>query len=84
MKGMQKTGTGGARDSRTFKQDEPRAMPEFNVALTVLTGESMGPVQRAWLQWWRDSKKKLKISPERPPVADDIRRKWEAYWNEKY
>ena len=84
MKGMQKTGTGGTRDRRSFKQDQPRAMPEFNVALTVLTGTSLGPNQQAWLQWWRDAKKKLKVSPERPKVPDEIRRKWEAYWNEQY
>jgi len=84
MKGMQKTGTSGTRDPRGFLQDQPRAMPEFNVALTVLTGQSMGENQQAWLAWWRDWKKKLKISPDRPQVEDDIRRKWEAYWNEKY
>ena len=69
---------------RTGTCDQPRAMAEFNVALTVLSGESMGASQQAWLAWWRDAKKKLKVSPDRPQVADEIRRAWESYWNEKY
>lgn len=84
IKGLMQSGTSGTRDARSFKQYQPRAMPEFNVALTVLSGESMGEQKDAWLTWWREMKKKFKISPERPPVADDIRRKWEAYWHEKY
>ena len=84
IKGMRLTGFSGARDSRGFRQDEPRAMPEFNVALSVLTGDTLGPNQQAWLAWWNKAKKKLKVSAERPAVPDDIRRMWESYWNEKY
>ncbi len=84
IKGMRLTGTSGARNARGFKQDEPRAMPEFNIALTVLTGDSMGTSQQVWQDWWNDVKRKLKVDAERPQVPDDIRRAWEAYWNEKY
>jgi hypothetical protein len=84
MKGMQLTGSTGARGRRAFKTEQPRAMPEFNAALAVLTGAVMGPNQQAWLEWWRDNKRKLKIDPERPNVPDDIKRTWERYWNEPY
>jgi len=84
MKGMQLTGSAGPRGSRAFKTDQPRAMPEFNVALAVLTGAVMGPNQQAWLTWWRDNKRGFKVSDERPPVPDDIKRTWERYWNEPY
>ncbi|MHC4953774.1 MAG: HEAT repeat domain-containing protein [Planctomycetota bacterium] len=84
IKGMRLTGTSGARDSRSFRQDAPRAMPEFNVALTVLTGDEMGEAQEPWQKWWRDNKRKFKMSPERPKVSDKVRRRWETYWNEKY
>ena len=84
MKGMQLTGSAGTRGKRAFKTEQPRAMEEFNVALSVLTGVSLGPDQQAWLTWWRDNKTKLKVSPTRPPVPDEIKRAWERYWNEPY
>lgn len=84
MKGMQLTGSAGPRGARAFGTEQPRAMQEFDVALTVLTGATVGPDQQAWLKWWRDNKKKLKVSPTRPTVPDDIKRTWERYWNAPY
>ncbi|MEM8883392.1 MAG: HEAT repeat domain-containing protein [Planctomycetota bacterium] len=84
IKGMRLVGSAGDRGPRAFATDEPRAMPEFNVALSVLTGTSLGPNQEAWQRWWRDNKRKFKISAERPQVPDNIQRTWENYWNEPY
>jgi len=84
MRGLQLTGSAGARGPRAFRTNEPRAMPEFNVALAVLTGVEIGASQDAWLAWWRENKRSLKVSPSRPPVSEDVRRTWERYWNEPY
>jgi HEAT repeat protein len=84
MKGMQKTGSAGPRGARAFGTEQPRAMKEFNVALAVLTGVEVGESQQQWLDWWRDNKKKLKVSGDRPQVSDEIKRSWERYWNAPY
>ena len=74
----------GPRGARAFETQRPRAMKEFNVALTVLTGTEVGESQQAWIEWWRDNKRKLKVGAERPQVSDDIKRAWERYWNAPY
>jgi HEAT repeat protein len=84
IKGMQLIGSAGVRGARSFKTESPRAMEEFNVALSVLTGFTVGTSQQLWLDWWRENKSKLKVSPTRPPVPDDIKRAWERYWNAPY
>ena len=85
MKGMQKIGSAGPRGARAFRTEtEPRAMKEFNVALSVLTGVSLGEDQQLWLTWWRTNKNKLKVSGDRPTVPEDIKRAWERYWNAPY
>lgn len=84
IKGMRLTGTKGPRSARGFYTDTPRAMPEFNVALTVLTGVSLGPNQQAWNSWWNDNKRKLRVQPERPQVPQTVSRTWERYWNAPY
>ncbi|MHC4847948.1 MAG: hypothetical protein ACYTEG_05770 [Planctomycetota bacterium] len=84
MKGMQKTGSAGARGARAFETQQPRAMKEFNVAMAVLTGVEVGESQQAWLTWWRENKRKLKVSGDRPQVSNEIQRAWEGYWNAPY
>ena len=82
IKGMS-LGGGDPRGGRGGGATE-RFMVDMRVALFVLTGEDHGTDKDAWFSWWRDNKKKFRISPDRPklPAADQAT--WEQFWNEPY
>jgi HEAT repeat protein len=61
-----------------------RFMIDMRVALYVLTGLDHGTSKEVWQGWWRDNKKKFKVSPERPNVPDSIKSDWQTFWNEAY
>jgi len=61
-----------------------RFRKEFEIALTILTGEEFGPDLELWRQWWRKNKKTYKVSPTRPEIPDWMRKIWDEYWNEPY
>jgi HEAT repeat protein len=81
VKGMRLAG-GNPRRSRRY--GEPRFMQDFRLALAVLTGEDLGDTKEAWEEWWRGAKRAFKVSKERPPLDDALRRRWEEYWREPY
>lgn len=56
-------------------------MVEVRLAMAVLTGMDQGPERKDWLRWWDDSKAKLRILAEEPPIPDGAaRRKWASLW----
>ena len=75
----------GDNPPRSWRQmGDKRFLKEFQIALTILTGEEMGTDLEAWRQWWRKNKKTYKVSPTRPEIPDRMRKTWDEYWNEPY
>ncbi|MFV1958132.1 MAG: HEAT repeat domain-containing protein [Planctomycetota bacterium] len=56
----------------------------LRTALVTLTGHDEGDAPSAWDTWWRDHRKEMKISKERPQVPKDVSRAWERYWGIPY
>jgi hypothetical protein len=82
IKGMS-LGGGDPRGNRGGGGSE-RFMVDMRVALFVLTGEDHGTDKDAWFAWWRENKKKWRISPDRPKLPKADQATWELYWNEAY
>jgi hypothetical protein len=82
IKGMS-LGGGDPRGNRGGGGEE-RFMVDMRIALFVLTGMDNGAGKDAWFSWWRENKKKFKISPDRPKLPDADRATWELFWNEPY
>ena len=65
------------------KVDRKRAQPhmgEFRLALMVLTGVDRGTDQDAWIAWWNDNKKSLRV-PEAPPrLPAELQKAWNKHW----
>ncbi len=56
-------------------------MVEVRMSMAVLTGMDQGEDRRDWLKWWNDSKSKLKMIAEEPPLPDAAaKRKWTSLW----
>jgi hypothetical protein len=56
-------------------------MVEIRMSMVVLTGLDQGEDRRDWLKWWNDSKSKLKLIAEEPPLPDSAaKRKWTSLW----
>ncbi len=79
MKGMRLAGG----DPRGSRSNSPRFMDDFQLGLSVLTGEDLGPSRDAWESWWRDHKGFVPAAV-RPPLPKPLRAAWEEYWNESY
>jgi len=73
----------GAR-SGALSVDREQFRPAFRVAMCVLTGRDEGLVPADWEKWWRNHGEGFKVAADRPPVPDDVRKAWEAYWGESY
>ncbi len=82
MKGMTLGGSDIRR--RATIVGAPRFGAEFQLALSVLTGQEIGPVKVPWLDWWRDAKKTFKVDAVRPKISPDLVAAWESYWEEPY
>ena len=57
-------------------------MPDFRLALLVLTGADQGLSQAAWQSWWSDNRAKWKIAETPLGLPKDLERKWKVYWGE--
>jgi hypothetical protein len=57
-------------------------MPDFRLALVVLTGADQGNSQPGWQNWWNDHRALLKIAQQPPELPKDLERKWRVYWGE--
>lgn len=75
---------GRGAKSGALSVDRERFRPAFRVAMSVLTGRDEGLVPADWEKWWRNHGAGFKVSPDRPPVPDDVRKAWEEYWGESY
>jgi hypothetical protein len=81
IKAMRLTGR-RPRDWRV--PDNPRFLIEANVAMTALTGATPGTSKEDWLKWWRENKRKFRMSKEFPKIPKSYEVRWEEYWNEPY
>ena len=75
---------GRGAKSGALSVDRGQFRPAFRVAMCVLTGRDEGLVPADWEKWWRNHGEGFKVAAERPPVPDDVRKAWEAYWGESY
>jgi len=82
IKGTQMAGNNPPRSWR--QMGDKRFLPEFELALTILTGEEYRRDLDAWRLWWRKNKKTFKVSPTRPEITEAMRKTWDEYWNEPY
>jgi len=58
-------------------------MAEIRVAMFVLTGEDQGPEMLAWIRWWNDNRKKVKVLAKEPEIPDkSIRQRWLEMWQD--
>lgn len=58
-------------------------MAEIRVAMFVLTGEDQGPDMTAWIRWWNENKRRIRVLPEEPEIPDKaIRRRWREMWRD--
>ncbi|MCH2111345.1 MAG: hypothetical protein MK213_00685, partial [Planctomycetes bacterium] len=74
LMGMLKS-SGGRRNSKR------PAMNEFRISMCVLTGQDAGGDTTAWIEWWNDEKKKLKISDEEWPLpTKNFQKNWDTLW----
>jgi len=58
------------------------AMPDFRLALAVLSGVDQGGSQAAWQNWWNENRAKLKLDEQSPALPRELERKWKVYWGE--
>jgi hypothetical protein len=53
-------------------------MPDFRLALVVLTGVDKGTDRQLWINWYGDHKGKVEV----PAVPRELRKRWNSYWGE--
>ena len=82
IKGTQLAGNNPPRSWR--QMGDKRFLAEFELALTILTGEEYRRDLDAWRAWWQKNKKTWKMSPTRPEITEAMRKLWDEYWNEPY
>lgn len=58
-------------------------MPDFRLALVVLTGADKGTDRQLWVNWYGDNKGRLVVPPVPPELPPDLRKRWNSYWGEK-
>jgi hypothetical protein len=55
-------------------------MPEFRLALCVLTGHDEGRSAQLWLDWWNRHEKDFTVPKELPELSRADRARWGEYW----
>ncbi|MCK6446558.1 MAG: HEAT repeat domain-containing protein [Planctomycetes bacterium] len=55
-------------------------MPDFRLALFVLTGHDEGRAAQLWFDWWNDHQKDFEVSKELPELPKLDRARWNSYW----
>ncbi len=56
-------------------------MQTIRLALVVLTGVDNGGSELAWIKWWNDNKRKLKVSSQDWPLPNKkLDRQWKTLW----
>lgn len=61
---------------------EGSQMPDFRLALAVLTGADKGTDRQLWINWYGDHKAKIAVAPVAPDLPPDLRKRWNSYWGE--
>ena len=56
-------------------------MPDFRLALAVLTGEDKGTDRQLWINWYGDHKVKMEIAPVPPALPAELQKRWNSYWD---
>ncbi len=82
IKGSQLAGSNPPRSWRPA--GDKRFVKEFDIALTILTGQEFGSDLVAWQTWWRKNKKTFEVSPTRPQIPAWMQKAWDEYWLEPY
>jgi len=58
-------------------------MPDFRLALVVLTGVDQGNSESNWQNWWNEQRSKWKVEDAVPKLPRELERKWKDYWGEE-
>jgi len=56
---------------------------QFAVALHVLTGESFGEDEKAWMDWWKEHGKKFEVAEEAQGLDPKIKAHFDKYWSKQ-
>jgi len=59
---------------------EGAQMPDFRLALMVLTGADMGTDRQLWINWYGDHKAKIEIAAVPPELPRELRKRWNSFW----
>lgn len=59
-------------------------MPEFRLALMVLTGVDRGLAQQEWVDWWNDNKREFELPEEAPSLPRTQSQQWNRFWGYDY
>ena len=57
-------------------------MPDFRLALVVLTGVDKGTDRQLWINWYGDHKGKIAVATVPPELPRELRKRWDSYWGE--
>jgi HEAT repeat protein len=57
-------------------------MPDFRLALMVLTGVDQGTSPDLWLRWWNENRAKLRVEKKPLPLPKAMQLRWDAYWGD--
>ena len=55
-------------------------MPDFRLALAILTGEDKGTDRQLWINWYGDHKVKLEVAAVPPVLPAELQKRWTSYW----
>lgn len=55
-------------------------MPEFRLALFVLTGHDEGRASQLWFDWWNAHQKDFEVQKALPELPKLDRMRWNSYW----
>jgi hypothetical protein len=57
-------------------------LPDYRLALALLTGTDQGNSASDWQNWWNAHRAQFKVEAQAPALAPDLERKWKVYWGE--
>jgi hypothetical protein len=63
-------------------QHSEAQLPDYRLALALLTGTDQGNSVSDWQSWWNAHRAQFKVEAQAPALAPDLERKWKVFWGE--
>jgi HEAT repeat protein len=67
-----------------FSTNTDVLLPDFQTALTVLSGQDQGADRNLWTKWWRTQGKTFEVEAELPVIPARLEKRWEDFWGRPY